>query len=222
MVQSLNTPWQAPAPLVQNNPNVLGARGQASSIGNRYGRPELMPYAPFAFTAGIFSAQAKQELIGFIDTMLSIWPFDFSVSNGVVSLQVRHQRWGIPKDPRAKLLLVDYIAANPTSPLAVSAANWITANTLPAPAPVPTDTDFINYLFTSDQLDAELICGLGCAGYLIPDSIKAQYNDRDATIDTRYGGHAMWWIDWDRIGDITIIEKLYQMWYDLKQAVIAA
>ena len=78
MPHMYNTPWQAPAPLVQNNPNVLGARGQASSIGNRYGRPELMPYAPLAFTAGIFSAQAKQELLGFIDTMLSIWPFSLT------------------------------------------------------------------------------------------------------------------------------------------------
>lgn len=221
MPHMYNTPWQAPAPLVQNNPNVLGARGQASSIGNRYGRPELMPYAPLAFTAGIFSAQAKQELTAFIDTMLSIWPFDFSVHNGIVTLEVRHDRWGIPKDPRAKSLLVQHIADNPTSPLAVAAGNWITDNTVVG-QPAPTAVDFIDYIFTTDQAGVDLLCGLGCAGYLIPNPIMAQHNDVDGTIDTRYGGHAMWWIDWDRITDITIIEKLYQMWYDFKQAIIAA
>lgn len=219
MAGNPNTLWQAPAPIVQNNPDVLGRRGQASSVGNRYGRNELMPYAPFTFTAGILSAQAKIELIAYIDTMLSIWPFDFSVQNGIVNLEVRHLRYGIPKDPRVPQLLADYIANNPASPIAVSFTAWAA---LPENAAANTALDYANYLMTTDQASAELICGLGCIGYLVPDALAAQHNYREGTIDTRHGGSAHWWIDWDRIGDITIIEKLYQMWYDLKVAITNA
>lgn len=58
-------------------------------------------------------------------------------------------------------------------------------------------------------------------GYLIPDTIALNSPYLEGTVDARYGGAPAPFIDWD-YGNMAIIEKLYQLWYNFRAIVAAA
>lgn len=95
----MGTPWSSPQPPIQHNPLNLGNRTTDSGIGNRYGANNLLQIP--TFTPGIMSPAAKAEMTAAIDFMMSIWPYDFTVENGIVRIAMRKQQFGVPTDPRA-------------------------------------------------------------------------------------------------------------------------
>lgn len=106
----MTAPWQTPsAPLASPNPQNLGNRTTGPSVGNAYGAAALAPPIP-PFTPAVMSAVAKQQVVNAIDAFLSLWPYDYSVSNGIVTLETRHHRQGIAADDRPGAPALDAIA----------------------------------------------------------------------------------------------------------------
>lgn len=183
MVGTLN-PWQAPSPAIVENPYNFN-RTIDQSVGNRYGANNLGPFLP-GFTAGSLTPAVKAEIIANVDVMLyAIWPYDYTVENGIVRIAYRARRNGIQLDPRLPDYLAQYDATHPNDPASICAE------------------DHCN------------------PGYLIPDTIALNSPYIEGTIDARYGGSPSPFIDWD-YANLGIVEKLYQLWYNFRQAVAAA
>lgn len=104
------SPWQTPTPAVVENPYTHN-RTIDSSIGNAYGANNIGPALP-GFTPGSLTPAVKAEIIANVDAMLlAIWPFDYTVENGIVRIALRHRRMGIPLDPRVPGYLAAQAAA---------------------------------------------------------------------------------------------------------------